>query len=283
MTDRIDLHIHSTASDGTFTPSEVAHLAYEAGLCAAALTDHDTVDGLEEFHSACKRLGIESISGVEISAKFRKEMHILGLFIDTDDEVFKNKLITLRDARKIRNEKVLSLLQKNGMDITEEDIISQKEGATLLNTGRAHIARAMVNKGYVESVDEAFTRYLKKGNSCYAERVTYSPEESIRIIKEAKGTAILAHPIYITEDYEELYALLKELKEYGLDGVECMYNSYTDKFAQMCSEICEKIGLVKSGGSDFHGKNKPSIKIGNVSTGYVPYRLLLNIKMQRGL
>ena len=285
MTDnlKIDLHTHSAASDGTLAPREVAKKAKEAGLCAIALTDHDTTDGLEEFHKECSKLGIEGISGVEISAKFRTEMHIIGLFIDEKDAEFKEKLKRLRNAREIRNREVLRLLKKNGFDITEDDIISQKEGATLLNTGRAHIARAMVNKGYVESVDEAFTKYLKKGNCCYAERVTYSPKESIAIIKAAGGTAILAHPVYITEDYDELSRLVSELKEYGLDGMECYYNSYTEEFSHMCEEICDKIGLVKSGGSDFHGANKPGIELGTVSTGYVPYSVLRKIKEQRGL
>lgn len=285
MTDnlKIDLHTHSTASDGTFSPREVAQKAKETGLCAVALTDHDTTGGLDEFLSACRELGVEGISGVEISAKFRTEMHIIGLFVNEKDAEFTKKLERLRNAREIRNRKVLGLLKENGFDITEEDIISQKEGATLYNTGRAHIARAMVNKGYVGSVDEAFARYLKKGNSCYAERITYSPKESIAMIKAAGGTAILAHPVYITEDYDELYRLVSELKEYGLDGMECYYNCYTEEFSHMCEVICDKMGLVKSGGSDFHGANKPDIALGAVSTGYVPYSALRRIKEQRGL
>lgn len=285
MTDnlKIDLHTHSTASDGTFSPKKVAQMAKEAGLCAIALTDHDTIDGLDEFCGECRALGIEGIPGVEISAQFRKEMHIVGLFVDESDAEFADKLERLRNAREIRNREVLRLLVKNGFDITEEDIISQKEGATLRNTGRAHIARAMVNKRYVKTVDEAFVSYLKKGNSCYAERITYSPEESIKIIKDAGGTAILAHPVYITEDYDELYKLLSGLKSFGLDGMECYYNCYTKEFSHMCEEICDKLTLLKSGGSDFHGANKPDIKIGAVSTGYVPDSVLAEIKKQRGL
>lgn len=285
MTDnlKIDLHTHSTASDGTFSPREVAKKAKEAGLSAIALTDHDTTAGIGEFLLSCRESGIEGIAGVEISAKFRTEMHILGLFIDEKNEEFAEKLERLRNAREIRNREVLKLLAKNGFDITETDIISQKDGATLRNTGRAHIARAMVNKGYVKTTDEAFVNYLKKGNSCYVERITYSPEESIKMIKAAGGTAILAHPVYITEDYDELYKLLSELKSYGLDGIECYYNCYTEKFSHMCGEICDKLALLKSGGSDFHGANKPDIALGSVSAGYVPYSVLRKIKEQRGL
>lgn len=283
MTDRIDLHTHSTASDGTLKPSEVVEKAYKIGLDAIALTDHDTIFGLDEFHKACRKYGIEGISGVEISAEYSKEMHILGLFVDEKDEKFTQKLDILKNGREIRNREVLKLLNKNGIDVTEKDILSQKDGATMRNTGRAHIALAMVKKGYAKTIDEAFTKYLKKGNSCYVKRITYSPEESIRMIKDAGGVAVLAHPVYITEDYEQLYTLLSELKGYGLDGVECLYNNYTKEFSNKIVEICDKLGLVKSGGSDFHGENKPSINMGEVSVGYVPYRILLNIKQQRGL
>lgn len=287
MTDKnmlsIDLHTHSTASDGTLSPSQLVKAAKQAGLSAIALTDHDTINGLDEFHDECEKLGIEGISGVEISAKYETEMHIVGLYVNKDDKVFSDKLEILKNARAVRNREMLHLLQKNGFDITEDDILSQKEGATLLNTGRSHIAHSMVEKGYVQSKEEAFLRYLKKGNSCYVERVTYSPKESIEIIKNAGGIAILAHPIHITEDYDRLYKLLHELKGYGLDGAECYYNCYTPEFSNMCGEICDKLKLVKSGGSDFHGGNKPDVKLGTVSSGYIPYSVLLKIKEQRGL
>lgn len=284
MTDRkIDLHTHSTASDGTLTPAELVKAAAEAGICAIALTDHDTIDGLEEFHDACGKFGIEGISGVEISAQHDKQMHIVGLFINRNDKEFVKKLDKLKNARETRNRKMLELVRENGMDITEADILSQKDGASLLNSGRPHIARAMVEKGYVSDIAEAFDKYLKRGNPCYVKRITYSPEDSIRMIKDAGGTAILAHPAYITEDYDELYGLLRELKEMGLDGAECSYSSYSAKFSDMCSRICDEIGLVKSGGSDFHGANKPDIPLGYVSAGYVPYRTLLNMKIYRGI
>lgn len=283
MIKKIDLHTHSTASDGTFTPSEVAHKAHKTGLSAVALTDHDTINGLAEFKRACGEYGIEGISGVEISAKYEKEMHIVGLFIDENDTELAEKLDELKNAREVRNKKVLELVNGQGMEISVDDILSQKDGATLLNTGRAHIAHAMVKKGYVASVDEAFKKYLGKGMSCYVPRKTYSPKESIEMIKNAGGLAILAHPVYITEDYDKLYSLLKQLKEYGLDGTECLYNCYSEEFSKMCFDICDKLGLVKSGGSDFHGGNKPDVELGKVLGGYVPYEFLLNMKEQRGL
>lgn len=284
MTDRliVDLHSHSTASDGTLSPSELAKKAHDDGICAVALTDHDTVDGLKEFMSACKDWGVEGISGVEISAQHDKTLHIVGLYIDENDTAIAQKLKTLRDGREVRNRRMLELLSENGFDITEEDILSQKDGALLGNTGRAHIARAMVQKGYVSDTNEAFSKYLKRGNSCYVKRITYSAKESIEMIKNAGGMAILAHPILITEDYDELFAFAKELKNAGLDGMECYYNNYTEKFSKMCQDICRRLDMAESGGSDFHGENKPDVHLGRVSTGTVPYSVLRRIKERRG-
>lgn len=283
MIDKIDLHSNSTASDGTYTPRELALLAARQDIRALALTDHDTVSGVREFAAACGEYGVEAVAGVEISAQYHKTMHIVGLFVDYEDEVLCEKLDKLRNARAVRNKKMLELLRKNGFDISEADILSQKEGASLSNTGRAHIARSMVEKHYVRSVNEAFKKYLKKGNSCYVKRITYSPEESIRIIKDTGGVAVLAHPVFITEDYDTLYGLAQELKEYGLDGMEGYYNCYTERFSKMCADICKKTGLLQSGGSDFHGLNKPDVELGTVSSGYVPYSLLNTIKEQRCL
>lgn len=282
MTDKIDLHTHSTASDGTLAPAELVKAAKKAGLKALALTDHDTTEGLAEFHSACREYGIEGVPGVEISAQYDKQLHIVGLFVDEKNAELTKKLDALRLAREARNRAMLERVRKNGMDISEEDVIPHERGASMRSVGRAHIARAMVEKGYAGDMNEAFDRYLKRGNSCYVKRVTYSPEESIGIIKSAGGTAILAHPVYITEDYDELYKLLRELKGYGLDGAECFYSSYSARFSKMCSDLCDKTGLLKSGGSDFHGANKPGVKLGCVSGGYVPYSVLENIKNRRG-
>lgn len=283
MADKIDLHTHSTASDGTLSPAEVAQRAKANGLKAAALTDHDTTDGVKEFLAECEKIGVEGISGVEISAQHDKTMHIVGLFIDASNEELNEKLKKLRGGREVRNRKMLELLREHGFDITEEDITSQKDGATMANTGRAHIARAMVNKGYVNDTGEAFEKYIKRGNSCYVKRLTYSPKESIDMIHAAGGIAILAHPILISEDYDTLFPVVKEMKEYGMDGMECYYNNYTPEYAKMCRDMCKKLDLLPSGGSDFHGANKPDIELGEVSTGFVPYSVLEKMKEKQGL
>lgn len=265
----IDLHTHSTASDGSMTPTQLVIHAKENGISAMALTDHDTVDGIGEFKTAAQKIGIDAISGVEISAKFRREMHILGLFVDESNSEFKSVLKELRMSRQSRNKTVLELVVQSGMDITEDDIKSQKDGATMENTGRAHIASAMVKKGYAKSIQDAFDTYLSKGKPCYVDRKTLPPKETIELIKSAGGIAILAHPIYITKDKDELCELLIQLKDYGLDGVECFYSEYPKEYQDLCLMLCDKLGLLVSGGSDFHGTTKPHIQIGRVTGGAV--------------
>lgn len=268
MANNIDLHIHSTASDGTMLPSEVAETVRRAGLTAAALTDHDTVAGVSEFSEKCREIGVEPVAGIEISAKFRCEMHILGLFVDTENEEFLKKLSALENARYNRNKAMLERFKELGLDISEEDITSQKEGGTLENTGRAHMAAALVKKGYVSDTKEAFGKYLIKGKPAYIARITYSPEESIKMIKAAGGAAVLAHPVYITKEENELRALLTELKAYGLDGVESMYSDYTAEYSKMCLRLCSELDLLPTGGSDFHGANRPAVKLGDIKAPY---------------
>ncbi len=278
----IDLHTHSTASDGTLTPAELARAAKDAGLSVIAITDHDTVSGAEEFLSECERVGITGIAGVEISAKFRTEMHILGLFVDYTDAEFIEKLAVLKNARSIRNREMIKRLHEAGFDVSEEDILALKDGATLDNTGRAHIASILRDKGYVTSVQEAFDKYLSRGCPFYVPRVTYPPAESIAMIKKAGGIAVLAHPIFITREREELRALLADLQAAGLDGVETYYSEYDEEFTQMCSELADEVGLLKTGGSDFHGANKPHIALGRVYGGFVAYELYERLVGKRG-
>lgn len=283
MTDKIDLHTHSTASDGAMSPSELAKWAKYNGIKAVALTDHDAIRGLDEFHRVCNEHGIESVSGVEISAEHPKKLHIVGLYIDENNAQLNCKLRELRKMKDERNRKVIRLANENGIDITEEDLLLQDGVEEIGDANRVHIANAMIKRGYAESVDDAFDKYLLKGRSCYIKRVMFSPEESIKMIKDAHGVAILAHASSVAKDYDELYDVVKKLKGCGLDGIECYYNSYSEEFSRMCIDICEKLGLLQSGGSDFHGANKIGVEIGKVSTGYVPYSVLLKIKEQRGL
>lgn len=281
----VDLHMHSTASDGTMSPSELAVHAKNAGLRAAALTDHDTLSGLREFCFECGRIGLECIPGVEISAKYKCEMHILGLFVDYENKEFADILDKLSRSRAERNYKMIDMLREGGIDITEDDILSQKQDRDMNLCGRAHFAAALVKKGYANDINDAFAKYIDRGKPFYAPRKTYSPKETIEIIKNSGGLAILAHPIYISKDETELERLFSELKGYGLDGVECYYSQYDEAFSNMCLDICKRLDLLPSGGSDFHAGNKPHIPIGIVNGGsIIPYKVVEDLKKRlRGI
>lgn len=275
----IDLHMHSSESDGTLTPAQLAACAAQNGICAAAITDHDTVSGVAEFKRACAQLGVEAVSGVEISAKYKTKMHILGLFIDESNPELKKRLDYLKKTRLTRNSEILDLMRKHGIDITAADITGQKEDGRLESMGRVHIARALVKKGYAPDIQNAFDMYLLKGKSYYVQRKLLEPEECIQLIKGSGGIAVLAHPCFITKDKDKLYKLLDWLKSMGLDGVESWYSEYTPEYRDLCMEFCAKFGLVPTGGSDFHGENKPHIKIGTAcGEEEIPYSLLEGVK-----
>ncbi|WP_039766932.1 PHP domain-containing protein [Caldicellulosiruptor sp. F32] len=255
----IDLHVHTTFSDGTYSPEDVVELAKEKGLFAIAITDHDTTDGVKIALKKGQEIGIKVISGVEISADFEIEMHILGLFIDVDNTSLQEKLKMLEVFRKERNPKIIEKLRKMGYDISMEDVEKVASGEVI---GRPHIARVLVQKGYFDSTKAVFENLLGFGKPAYVKKEKLKPYEAIRAIKEAKGIAILAHPhkyLYLEEGPENVF---EELKEYGLDGIEVFHSEHTEKETRELLETAKKLDLIVSGGSDFHGANKPDIEIG---------------------
>ncbi|AZT90899.1 PHP domain-containing protein [Caldicellulosiruptor changbaiensis] len=255
----IDLHVHTTFSDGTYSPEDVVELAKEKGLFAIAITDHDTTDGVKIALKKGQEIGLKIISGVEISADFEIEMHILGLFIDVDNTLLQEKLKMLEGFRKERNPKIIEKLRKMGYDISMEDVEKVASGEVI---GRPHIARVLVQKGYFDSTKAVFENLLGFGKPAYVKKEKLKPYEAIGAIKEAKGIAILAHPhkyLYLEEGPENVF---EELKEYGLDGIEVFHSEHTEKETRELLEIARKLDFVVSGGSDFHGANKPDIEIG---------------------
>ncbi|WPX08063.1 PHP domain-containing protein [Anaerocellum danielii] len=255
----IDLHTHTTFSDGTLTPQEVVRLAKERGLFAIAITDHDTTDGVKAAIEEGSRLGIKVVSGVEISADFEIEMHILGLFIDIDSKFLQQKLKMLNKFRKERNPKIIEKLRQMGYSISMEEVEKLSSGEMI---GRPHIAQVLVKKGYFLSTKEVFEKLLGFGKPAYVKKDKLKPQEAIEAIKKAGGLAILAHPhkyLYLEEGSENVFL---ELKEYGLDGLEVFHSDHSQKETSMLLEIAKKLDLAISGGSDFHGENKPEIFIG---------------------
>lgn len=276
MNKHIDLHTHSTCSDGTLTPSEVIKLAKEKGLSAIALTDHDTVDGLIEAIATGKEIGIEVITGIEFSVAADTEMHLLGLDFNIDCPAITEILDEMIIQRDLRNYKVIELLGKLDIRITIDDILAE---STSKVTGRSQIAKAMLKKGYVSSIKEAFDKYLSFGKPAFVERSTLSPEDAIRIIHESGGKAFLAHLNQTGKTDKELYELLTHLKKCGLDGIEGYYTEYTENMNFRYRKMAEDIGLMLSGGSDFHGTNKDGYEIGTGKGNLrIPYGLLEKIR-----
>ena len=276
MNKYIDLHTHSTCSDGTLTPSAVVKLAKEKGLSAIALTDHDTIDGLHEAIDAGRKYGIEVITGIEFSVVADTEMHLLGLNFNIDCHAITNILDEMIIQREKRNHIVIELLKNIGIDITIDDILAE---ATSRVTGRSQIAKAMLKKGYVSSIKEAFDKYLSFGKPAFAERSTLTPEVAIEIIHKSSGKAFLAHLNQTGKSDEELYELLTHLKKCGLDGIEGYYTEYTENMNIRYRKMAEDLGLLLSGGSDFHGTNKDGYELGTGKGNLkIPYEILEKIK-----
>ena len=257
----IDLHVHSTASDGSFTPAEVTALAREAGLTAIALTDHETVSGVGEALAAAGDSPLEVVPGVELSCLYKeKEIHILGLYIDHTDKVFLDFLDQAEIKRNSRNQLMLATFQKDGFPITMEDLVMGNPDTVVT---RAHFARALVKKGCVSSVDQAFKKYLDPDRPYYRKREIITPAEAIQAIRNAGGFPVLAHPCLYRLGWMQTEELVRSLKELGLGGVECWHSSnYAEESSKLC-RMADRYSLLPTGGSDFHGAAKPDIQIGS--------------------
>lgn len=282
----VDLHVHSNRSDGTLTPTQLVDYAVRKGLAAFALTDHDTVDGLEEAISYAESLKAvtsespaipEVIPGIEFSTEYcGRDVHIVGLYIDYQDTAFRRMLQEFVDSRIARNRKMCHLLQDAGIPITYENLLAEFPDAVIT---RAHYAKYMLNHGRIKSMDEAFQRFIGDHCPCYVPREKVTPSQAVELVREAKGFPVLAHPILYHLDDKKLDALTAELKEAGLMGIEAMYCTYTAAEERQMRRLAAKYELLVSGGSDFHGSNKPGLNLG---TGYgrlfVPASVLEDIK-----
>ena len=275
----IDLHTHSTCSDGTFTPSELAACAAEKGLAAFALTDHDTTEGLKEAAAAAAERGVEFVPGIEFSTDWRgRDIHIVGLDIRPDNPQLKEKLDTFRRNRDARNEEMLSLLKKvGGFDISMDALRADYGEDTVIT--RAHFGRWLFEHGCVRSISEAFALYLGDGCPCFVEKKRTRPETAIRLILGAGGIPVLAHPLLYHLSMQELEELAGELKEYGLAGIEAIYSTNLGLDESRMRRLARKMGLKISGGSDFHGKNKPLIEMGSGRGNLkIPYEVLEELR-----
>lgn len=280
----IDLHVHSNCSDGTLSPRALVDYAMQKGVKAFALTDHDTVSGLEKAIGYADSLRAarssqndmqkqnaagfapaaccipEVIPGIEFSTEYQgRDIHILGLYIDYKKKAFTEKLQSFVDSRILRNRKMCALLREGGIDISYEQLLSEFPNAVIT---RAHYGRFLLNHGYIKSISEAFERYI--GDHCpyFVPREKVTPQEAVQLILEADGIPVLAHPVLYRMSDRRLEELIVSLKQAGLLGIEAIYSTYTSGEERQMKALARKYGLLITGGSDFHGANKPKIDMG---------------------
>lgn len=278
----LDLHTHSHFSDGTESPVTLVAMAKAAHVRAIALTDHDSAAGAPEFLTACREAGITGIAGVEVSVNNEGgTLHILGLGIDPGDEALGDALAEVRDGRNERNMRILEKLQDLGFSITMDEVLDLA-GADVI--ARPHFARVMVARGWVDSVEEAFERYLDRGCPAYEDRFRLQPEEAIALIRGAGGVPVMAHPETAVKESGELADLVADLAAKGLGGIEAYYTDHTPETTEECLRLAKRHSLLVTGGSDFHGEDaRPGVRIG-VGNGslFVPDRLLEPLLAQVG-
>lgn len=273
----VDLHVHSTFSDGTDTPTELVHKAVAYGLSAMALTDHDTMDGVPEAMKAGQAAGLEVIPGVELSTFFdTKEIHIVGLYIDYMNEDFKKELTELQNVRNHRNEIMCEKFQEIGIPVDYNELVASYPDAVLT---RAHFADYLLNKGFIKSRNEAFERYIGDHGPCYVPRKKLDPAKAVQLIQQAGGIAILAHPVLYHLGNDAMHKLMDYLKDAGIVALEAIYSTYSMGEEAQMRKLAKEYNLLISGGSDYHGENKPTIDLGKGRGRlFVPYQVLENLK-----
>ena len=258
----IDLHSHSLASDGTMSPGDVVQLAHQSGLSAIALTDHDTTAGLAEASEIACKIGIDFLHGIEISCSYPRPgtMHLLGYGIDPDAPKLQSTLKQLIEERDTRNAKVVRLLNDQGIRISLDRVIELAKGGVV---GRPHIAHALAEIGAVTSTAQAFSKYLGQNGSAYIDKERLTPRQAIELIHSAGGIISLAHPIQLRkQNRAQLRNEIKNLADMGLDAIEVIHSDHRESVVVMLDEWADRFGLLKTGGSDFHGSNKLHIKLG---------------------
>lgn len=281
----IDLHVHSNASDGTLTPASVVELAAQKGLSAIALTDHDTIEGIPEALEAAKSLPLEVIPGIELSCVYLgEEIHILGLYVDPADKNFITETDTLKDIRMKRNTEMIHRFQNAGIDITLSEVQAGNPDTVIT---RAHFARVLLEKGYVKNMDQAFKKYLSYSGPYCPRKEKITPEHAMKILHDCNASPVLAHPYQYHLGDQKTEELVSYLKEMGLHGLEVYHSSNNQYESGKLKKLAKKYQLFPTGGSDFHGANKPDIDLGTGRGGLRISALLLDdikrIRQEKGL
>ncbi len=267
----IDLHTHTTASDGIYSPTELLRRAKEVGLRVLALTDHDTTGGLEEAAKAAAALDIDFIPGIEINTDVSGgEVHVLGYFPDYKQPAFQSVLKVLRDARERRGQRMVELLNEHGIAVSWERVRELAQGAV----GRPHVAKALLEAGYVQTIGEAFDKYIGTGCFAYVPRYRLTPDDAVRMIASVNGLPVLAHPVELP-GLDELRAWLPGLCAAGMVGLETYYGPYTPEQERALRALADEYHLIPTGGTDFHG---PGIHPTPLGGRHVPYESVERLK-----
>lgn len=276
---QIDLHVHSSCSDGTLTPSELVRHAAECGLAAFALTDHDNTNGLPEAIAAASAYNIEIIPGIEFSTEYLgKDIHIVGLDIDWTQREFQEKIENYQRGRLNRNQQIIDKMAADGIDISYRQM-AKAFGETIWT--RAHFARYLAEHGYVGEMQEAFRTHIGDGCKYFIPRKKITPFEVVRLIRRFHGIPVLAHPFQYHFSEDELYTLLEKLREAGLIGIEAYYSTHTQEQTDYVLRLAQTLNLLPSGGSDFHGANKPAIALGSgINNLQIPYEVLAHLRQR---
>lgn len=270
----VDLHIHSTASDGTFSPKEIIEMAVLKKLKVIAITDHDNVDGLLEARNSLKTDNLELINGIEFSCTYKNnEVHILGYFLNLEDEIFIERIQKLLRSREERNEKIIKKLNENNIKISMEDVRKEIVGNLI---GRVHFANALIKKGYSRDIDEAFKKYLGKDGIAYEPRLNCSPEVVVEYLKENGAFSSLAHPKFISQDDNLVLDLIFKLKNCGLNAIEVNYSGFSSEDKKKYKSWAKKFDLLITGGSDFHGDNRKHLALGDEGLNYEQFQIIKN-------
>jgi len=269
----IDLHLHSTASDGVLTPKELVEKAVSLGLRAIAITDHDSIEGIESALEEGKLNGIEIIPAVELSSGLDcRDIHFLGYYIDYRNKGFRRQLAELRKYRTERASKMVELLKKNNLKIPFEEVLGEAGNGSV---SRAHVAKVMVNRGYIDSIEEAFEKYIGREGPCFVEKYYFSPKKVIEMIINTGGIAVLAHP-----GLSEVDKYIPRFIDYGIKGIEVLHGEHTEEQSEYYLNLAKKYNLTPTGGSDYHGlkRSKRGRKIGALN---VPDHFLDELKKIR--
>ena len=272
---QIDLHVHTTASDGTASPAQVMRMARDLGLKAVAITDHDTVSGCAEAAEEGRALGVEAVPGVELSSRYGTTIHILGYFLRTESPALTRVLEAIVAERDERNRRMAAKMAADGIPVDYDQML-RRFGRVV---GRPNFGQMLVELGLASSVQDAFDRFIEKGQPYYLPRKMISIERSVEVIREAGGVPVLAHPLQYRLEEPALRQLIEHCMDHGLLGMECRYSRYDEGQSHYLLRLAREYGLTPTGGSDYHGTNKPEIALGSgMGSLEVPAEWLENLR-----